>query len=150
MDIGQELKSSFNSEIQKAHVNILFSAAWLRSRLLRLTKSFGLTPEQYNVLRILRGSHPNSLCVKNITGRMIDRNSNTTRIIDKLERKNLAKRVPSKMDRRELEIYITEEGLALLTAIDNQFTVHDPNGSGLSDKEAVLLSNLLDKMRMGA
>jgi DNA-binding MarR family transcriptional regulator len=150
MDIGQELKSSFSSEIQKAHVNILFSAAWLRSRLLRLTKSFGLTPEQYNVLRILRGSYPNSLCVKNITGRMIDRNSNTTRIIDKLERKNLAKRVPSKMDRRELEIYITEEGLTLLTAIDNQFTVHDPNGSGLSDKEAALLSNLLDKMRMGA
>ena len=149
MDIGQELKSSFNSEIQKAHVNILFSSAWLRARVLQVLKPFGLTAEQYNVLRILRGSAPAALCVKDITNRMIDRNSNTTRIIDKLEKKELAKRVPAKHDRRELNIFITPKGLSLLGDIDEYFKIHDPSESHLTDEEAAQLSLLLDKMRNG-
>jgi DNA-binding MarR family transcriptional regulator len=150
MDIGQELKSSFNSEVHKAHVNILFSSAWLRARVLQVLKPFGLTPEQYNVLRILRGSAPASLCVKDITNRMIDRNSNTTRIIDKLEKKELARRVTARHDRRELNIFITPGGVAILGQIDEYFKIHDLSESYLTENEAAQLSHLLDKMRNGA
>lgn len=150
MDIGEELKSTFNSELQRAHLNIMFSASWLRGRVTHALKPYGLTPEQYNVLRILRGSHPTAMCVKNITSRMIDRNSNTTRIIDKLEVKGLARREMSKIDRRELDVHITDEGLSLLSDIDSVFDIHDQKGNNLSEKEAAQLSGLLDKMRMGA
>lgn len=147
MEIGQEVKSSFSSAVQKAHINVMFSANWLKNRVSETLKKYRVTPEQYNVLRILRGSHPVSMCVKDISGRMIERNSNTTRIIDKLEQKKFALRVPSKEDRREMNVFITSQGLELLEEIDGDFIIHQPDHCPLTEQDATILSNLLDKMR---
>jgi len=147
MEIGQEVKSAFSSAVQKAHINVMFSANWLKNRVAETLKKYRVTPEQYNVLRILRGSHPVSMCVRDISGRMIERNSNTTRIIDKLEQKMFALRVPSKEDRREMNVFITSQGLELLEQIDDDFIIHQPDQCPLTEQEASMLSNLLDKMR---
>jgi DNA-binding MarR family transcriptional regulator len=148
MKIEDELQMShFKSELQKAHLNVLFTASWLRSRLLPRFKAFGVSNEQFNVLRILRGQAPKSLCVRDIRDRMIDRNSNTTRIIDKLLEKEYVSKKTSQRDKREIEVYISEKGLALLKAIDEDFERDDPHLAGLSVSEAQLLNALLDKMR---
>ncbi|WP_027003554.1 MarR family winged helix-turn-helix transcriptional regulator [Hugenholtzia roseola] len=148
MKIEDELQMShFKSEMQKAHLNILFTASWLRSRMLPRFKAFGISNEQFNVLRILRGQNPKSLCVRDIKERMIDRNSNTTRIIDKLLEKEYVSKQTSERDKREIEVYISEKGLALLKEIDDDFEKDNPHLAGLSASEAQLLNALLDKLR---
>ena len=89
MKLSEEIKSNkFVSEQQKATINVLFSASWLQNKMNSLFKSYDISSEQYNVLRILRGSHPMKRCLKEITERMLDKNSNTSRIIKKLAEKN--------------------------------------------------------------
>jgi DNA-binding MarR family transcriptional regulator len=149
MSIEQELQTqNFESPQHKTALNILFTATWLRNRTHCVFKKFGLSSEQFNVLRILRGQYPKSLCLKDITSRMLDRNSNTTRIVEKLVTKKWVQRSQSDTDKRELQILITQEGLDRLAQIDQVFEkerVHlSPN---LSDEECNLLNALLDKMR---
>ena len=118
MKLEDEIKTSkFQNEVHKAHLNILVSAAWLRARIITSLKPFGLTSEQYNVLRILRGQSPQGIRVKDITRRMLERNSNTTRIIDRLESKGLARRLASERDRRERAVVLTDEGTEMLSAM---------------------------------
>lgn len=106
--------TKFKSEMQKAGLNILYTAWWLKTIMSRELKEYGLTHEQYNVLRILRGSHPNQLCVRDIACRMIEKNSNVPRIIDRLEIKKLVRRSTSQEDKRETMITITQAGITLL------------------------------------
>ena len=87
--------------MQKAGLNILYTAWWLKTVTSKELKEFGLTHEQYNVLRILKGRHPEQLCVKNIACRMIEKNSNVPRIIDRLELKKLVKRATSAEDKEK-------------------------------------------------
>ena len=138
---------SFSSETQKAYINVLYTATILKGKINARLKNFDLTHEQFNVLRIIKGQFPNPVCVKDITDRMIDPNSNTTRILDRLEQKQLVKRNPSERDRRELWITITENGLNVLATIEADFLSDNPHGSSLSHAEASLLNNLLDKLR---
>ncbi len=100
--------------MQKAGLNILYTAWWLKTIMSRELKEYGLTHEQYNVLRILRGSHPNQMCVRDIACRMIEKNSNVPRIIDRLEIKKLVRRSTSQEDKRETMITITQAGITLL------------------------------------
>lgn len=149
MKLEDEIKTNkFQGEVHKAHLNILVSAAWLRTRIIASLKPFGLTSEQYNVLRILRGQTPQGIRVKDITRRMMERNSNTTRIIDRLEGKGLVQRLASERDRRERAIILTEEGFRMLSAIDQHWEKHSPHQSVLCEKEARILNELLDKMRV--
>jgi DNA-binding MarR family transcriptional regulator len=149
MKLEDEIKTTkFQGEIHKAHLNILVSAAWLRTRIIASLKPFGLTSEQYNVLRILRGQTPQGIRVKDITRRMLERNSNTTRIIDRLEAKELVQRLASDRDRRERAIILTEEGFKMLSAIDEYWEKHSPHQSVLCEEEARILNELLDKMRV--
>lgn len=106
--------TKFKSEMQKAGLNILYTAWWLKTIMSRELKEYGLTHEQYNVLRILRGSHPNQMCVRDIACRMIEKNSNVPRIIDRLEIKKLVRRSTSQEDKRETMITITQAGITLL------------------------------------
>ena len=106
--------TKFRSEMQKAGLNILYTAWWLKTIMSRELKEYGLTHEQYNVLRILRGSHPNQMCVRDIACRMIEKNSNVPRIIDRLEIKKLVRRSTSQEDKRETMITITQAGITLL------------------------------------
>jgi len=149
MKLEDEIKTTkFQGEIHKVHLNILVSAAWLRTRIIVSLKPFGLTSEQYNVLRILRGQSNSGIRVKDITHRMLERNSNTTRIIDRLGAKGLVQRLESNRDRRERTIVLTDEGFAMLGEIDKYWEKHSPHQSVLVDAEAKLLNELLDKMRV--
>jgi DNA-binding MarR family transcriptional regulator len=148
MKIEEELQTQhFQNEYHKASLNVMFTAGWLKYKVHLILKNYGLSPEQYNVLRILRGQSPHALCLKDITCRMIDRSSNTTRIVDKLEAKNFVACSQSEEDKRELNIKITSSGLLVLSEIDEDFNKYQPHASNLTLEEANLLNQLLDKMR---
>lgn len=100
--------------MHKAGLNILYTAWWLKTLTSKELKAYGLTHEQYNVLRILKGRYPEQICVKEIACRMIERSSNVPRIIDRLVAKKLVKRSSSDADRRETVIVLTEAGLNIL------------------------------------
>jgi DNA-binding MarR family transcriptional regulator len=149
MRLEDEIKTTkFLSEVHKAHLNILFTASWLKLRIKQRLKPFGLTMEQYNVMRIVRGQHPNSICVKEITKRMLEKNSNTTRIIDRLEQKGYMKRLASDRDRRERSIELTPAGMDLLSAIDREWEYNTPHTSALQHDEAKQLNELMEKLRL--
>jgi DNA-binding MarR family transcriptional regulator len=145
--IENELKTDFYSSVQKAHLNILFTASVLKNYFSKRLRPFDLSLEQYNVLRIVRGAAANKTCVKQISMRMIERNSNTTRIIDKLVSKNLVFRQKSTQDKREQTINLTPEGISLLNAIDKDFELHPLHVSCLAHDEAEQLSRLTDSLR---
>lgn len=132
---------------QKATLNIIFTAGWLRSNQARLFKSYGISGEQFNVLRILRGQRGKAIGVNGIQERMLDKNSNASRLIDKLKEKNLVDRIGCKNDRRSVEIFITEAGTDLLKHLDATVIEYETGSIHLSEEEAIQLNNLLDKLR---
>lgn len=141
-------QTKFISEYQKAHLNILFSASWLSQQTTTLLKPYGLTWQQFNILRILRGRHPQPATVKSLTERMIDKMSNASRLVDKLLAKGLVERITSQEDRRRVDISITEAGLELLadasTALEEGMQL---KGGNISCEEAEELNRILDKIR---
>lgn len=141
-------QKKFVSVYQKAHLNILYSAACLNQATTRLLKPFGLTWQQFNILRILRGQQPKHATVKLLTERMIDKMSNASRLVDKLEKKGFVKREQSEVDRRQVDISITQEGLVLLEkasqVVETGLRFTD---NTLTEKEANTLNQLLDKIR---
>ncbi len=144
----QEIKqSNFANEQLKANLNVLFTANFLYNKVTSALKPFNLTHEQFNVLRILRGSHPNSMCQKDILSRMIAPNSNLTLIIKKLVDKNWIIVEKAEWDRREYVINITEGGLELLEQINKDLKSREELFSKLSTSEAFHLNALLDKLR---
>lgn len=146
--IESEVKQDkFQSEFQKAAVNILFTGSWLYNLNATFLKEFDVTPEQFNVLRILRGSHPKPIMLADVTCRMIDRNSNATRLVEKLRLKGLVKREICKNNRRQVDISITEKGMNLLTKIDRKSEAWQSTLKNLTKAEAQQLNRLLDKLR---
>ena len=115
--IAEELKSKFESEQQKAMLNVLFTANWFKSQQVGLFKPFGISPEQYNILRILRGAK-GRMNMHSVKQRMLDRAPNATRLTDKLIAKQLVSRERCEEDRRVVHVQITEAGLDLLERID--------------------------------
>ncbi|WP_424964181.1 MarR family winged helix-turn-helix transcriptional regulator [Ekhidna sp.] len=148
MGIAEDIKQeTFKSEYAKAIINIIFSSAWLQQQHLQLFKSNGLTTPQYNILRILRGQHPKPATVNLLIERMLDKSSNASRIVDKLEQKGLVKRSQCKNDRRAVDVYITDVGLRLLKEMDVRMDEWENTNNKLSEKEADTLNTLLDKLR---
>lgn len=143
-DISQ---GKFESDHHKAAINILFTSSWLYNLNAKRLKPHDITPEQFNVLRILRGSHPKALRIADISTRMIDRNSNATRLVDKLCKKGLTSRTICKTNRRQVDIHITKKGLAVLSAIDKDTRAWDKMLRAISPEEAKSLSVILDKLR---
>ena len=150
MRLEDEIKQPlFHSEAQKAYLNVLFTAGWLANRNAPLFKPYGLTMPQFNVLRILRGRHPQPATVALLIERMLDKNSNASRIVDKLEDKKLVTRTVCPANRRAVDIRITEAGLRLLRQIDDD-GLTDPGRHGfdqLTEAEMRQLNTLLDKIR---
>jgi DNA-binding MarR family transcriptional regulator len=146
--LEEEIKQSkFPNEHIKANLNILFTANWLYNKISNNLKPFNLTHEQFNVLRILKGSHPTHMCQKDVLSRMIAPNSNVTLIVKKLVEKQLIVVQQSAIDKREYEINITDSGLQLLDEIEKDL-ISKPNASAkLSVSEAFHLNSLLDKLR---
>lgn len=137
----------FPDDIVKAHLNIMYTSSWLRNQLLGRLRAYQLSHEQFNVLRILRGQYPGFVNQKGILCRMIDRNSNITRIISKLKERGLVTVKRSEIDKRAYEIQIHKNGLDILRKIDEDRVLLEPSLSSLTAQEAVLLNALLDKMR---
>jgi DNA-binding MarR family transcriptional regulator len=149
MRIEDALKTNkFRDEGHKAGLNLLYTAYWFNVNLNKLLKPFKITQEQFNVLRILRGSLPINLCVKDIGGRMIERSSNVPRIVDKLVRKGFVlRKKTSEIDKRETSIFITENGLEFLKGIDLVFADGEKKLMNLSEDEAKIFNELLEKVR---
>ncbi len=137
----------FGNQYEKAVVNILFTASWLDAMNIQQLKPSGISPQQYNVLRILRGSYPNALRLSDITERMIDKNSNATRLVEKLRQKGFVKREICKHNRRQVDIWITQKGLDLLAELDKQREHFVDHLQCLNPTEIDQLNQLLDKLR---
>jgi DNA-binding MarR family transcriptional regulator len=145
MKIEDEIKQQkFINPHQKAVINLLFTSNWLAYQQQPYFKSFGITGQQFNVLRILKGQHPNSISAKEIKSRMLDKNSDISRLLDRLSAKKLIVKKSCPKDKRASDVNITEAGLELLDKMQQQEVDRFLN---LSDTEAEQLSNLLDKSR---
>ena len=147
MKIEEEIKQTtpFKSEQHKLTINLMFTGKWVTDKIFQELKPFGLTPQQFNVLRILRGQKDQAISVNTIAERMIDRMSNVSRLVDKLKAKNLVSRIQSKFDKRQVDILISKQGLDLLEKIEKSAKI---NGFiALSEKEAKQLNDLLNKVR---
>lgn len=148
MKIEDEIKQkAFKSEFQKAMINILFTSGWLEHKQTQFFKQWGISPQQYNVLRILRGQNNNPITVASIQDRMMDKMSNASRLVEKLKQKNLIERKECKADRRQVDIVITQKGLDLLSLIDSNMNDQEKMMKNISKEEAVELNRLLDKLR---
>jgi len=110
-------------------------------------KSLGLTHEQYNVLRILKGKHPEAMCVKDIGNRMIEPSSNVPRIVDRLVAKKYVVRSTSAIDKRETVITLTNVGLDALQAATNKVDDLFTSSLHLPEEDAIKLNTLLENMR---
>jgi DNA-binding MarR family transcriptional regulator len=147
--LEQAIKSTkFKSEVQKAGLNILYTAWWLKTMMSKELKEYGLTHEQYNVLRILKGSFPNQMCVRDIACRMIEKNSNVPRIIDRLEMKKLVKRSSSAEDKRETVITITQAGINILNITTKKIDELYATTISIDDASAKTLNDLLEQIRI--
>ena len=143
-DLSKDIQSRFENQRVKALINILYTANWITAQQNEFFKAFGLSPQQYNILRILRGAGE-PLNVQTIKERMIDRSPNTTRLMDKLCAKRLIERLPCDEDRRVVKINITQTGLDLINSVPKDF--NRKVFKNLTEEEAKQLSDLLDKLR---
>ncbi|WP_033958073.1 MarR family winged helix-turn-helix transcriptional regulator [Psychroserpens jangbogonensis] len=143
-DISKDINSTFPNSKIKALLNIIYTANWISSHQNAFFKPFGISPQQFNILRILRGAGE-AIKVQTIKERMLERAPNATRLMDKLCNKQLIERLPCPDDRRVVHIQITSKGLDLLSEISKEFK--EDILENLSEKEANELSDLLDKIR---
>lgn len=150
--LEKELKQTrpFRSPYQEATVGLLHTADVLRRRFEELFQAHGLTMQQYNVLRILRGARPESLPTMEIAERMIERTPGITRLVDRLEEKGLARRERSPEDRRCVLCTVTDAGLELLEELDDPVRGVDEQALSMLDRdEADSLIGMLDRVREG-
>ena len=143
-DINQQ---NFISSKQKAMINLLYSYGWVMERIKAFLAKEDITHQQYNILRILRGAAPEPLSTLQIRERMLDKMSDTSRIVDRLVAKDLVKKVICPKDKRLVDVTISEKGLKLLKKLDSASEHVHHIMDNLSDKEATQLSDLLDKVR---
>jgi DNA-binding MarR family transcriptional regulator len=145
--IDEELKSRFESEQQKAMLNVMFTANWFRTVQTAVFKPFGISPQQYNILRILRGAK-GRMKMQDVKGRMIDRAPNATRLTDKLIAKDLVVRERCEDDRRVIYVSISAKGLDLLERIAQSGREADRSRlTRLSESDAASLNRILDRWR---
>ncbi|MFM7765893.1 MAG: MarR family winged helix-turn-helix transcriptional regulator [Sphingomonadales bacterium] len=148
MKLEDEIKQSkFNSLHQKVLVNIIFTANWVNAKLSDIIKSHNITLQQYNVLRILRGKYPKSANPGEIKAVMLDKNPDLTRLCDRMCTQGLISRNIDEVNRRKMNICITDKGLKVLEQIDPEIQKLENSMVHLQDSESGQLSDLLDKMR---
>ncbi|UFH55800.1 MarR family winged helix-turn-helix transcriptional regulator [Spirosoma sp. KNUC1025] len=150
MSIETDIKQTtpFRTPYHRVMVNLIYTSNWISDSQMRVLKPFKLTLQQYNVLRILRGQYPSPIKVADITERMLDKMSNASRLVDKLVAKKLVQRTECPSDRRAVDVIITDKGLELLNKLDaSQTEWSDLQKQKLTEEEAILLSQLLDRLR---
>ncbi|GHB40650.1 MarR family winged helix-turn-helix transcriptional regulator [Mongoliitalea lutea] len=148
MKLEEAIKQKeFKDPYNKAVVNLLFTHGHIVAKQSALFKPFGLSPEQYNVLRILRGQNGNPITVSSIQDRMLNKMSNASRLVEKLKQKGLVIREECPTDRRQVDISITDKGLEVLGALENAIYSLNRELVQLDEQEINVLNELLDKLR---
>jgi len=147
MKIEEEIKQKkFINAHQKAVINLVYTVNWMQGKHQEVFKAFNITAQQFNILRILKGQHPNSTSATEIKARMLDKNSDVSRLLDRLVAKNVIVKKACPTDKRAFDVNLTEAGLELLRTLDKKQSELD-NILNLSEEEAYQLSDLLDKSR---
>ena len=149
MKIEDEIKQkTFLNEYQKANINLFYTQAWMQLKIIHALKPYNISPQQFNILRILRGSHPKPASIRELKDRMLDKSSNASRLVDKLLIKGLVEKSTCKNDNRKMEVNITVQGLVLLEKASNQVEGCISEVFGiLTLEEATTFNEILDKIR---
>lgn len=148
MGIEKEIQQeTFANSYQKAMINVLFTYGWVIEKIKNFLSKEDITHQQYNILRILRGSFPKPLSTLQIRERMLDKMSDTSRIVDRLVIKNLVKKTTCPQDKRLVDVVITEKGQKLLKKLDAESDLIAEIMGNLSQNDAEMLSSLLDRLR---
>lgn len=140
-------QKEFKDQFNKAVVNLIYTHSYLVSSQSELFKSYNLSPEQFNVLRILRGQNGAAISVSSIQDRMLNKMSNASRLVEKLKIKELVRRSECPADRRQVDVLITDTGLELLRKLEEEVIAANIRFINLSESEAIQLNELLDKLR---
>lgn len=149
MRLEDEIKQKkFNSELNKLLINLIFTGNWVKDLNSQMLKPYGLTTQQFNILRILRGQHPNPASINLLIERMLDKMSNASRLVEKLRLKGFVERRECKKDRRQADVVITDSGLEVLKKIDQDLVAFEKKfASVVSEEEAKDANRILDKLR---
>ena len=147
MNLEQEIKQkAFRSEQSKLIVNLIYTYNQLKSRIATVLKNEGVTMQQYNVLRIVNGSGEEGITTSEIRERMLDKMSDASRMVDRLESMELLLKQRDRDDRRVLHVFLTEKGQALVQRLMQQDTI-DQLARGVKEESAQQLNKLLDSFR---
>ena len=145
--IDAEVKTKFSNERHRFITNVVYTSGWVTNLSTEALKPFGISNQQFNILRILRGAS-DWVAMTDVKGLMIEKSPNATRLADKMLHKNLIERKRSTTDRRVVYIRITKVGLDLLVAIDNTDNkIMAALKNNITEKEAKQVSSILDKLR---
>ena len=148
MELEKEIiTDKFKNQYHKAIVNVLYTNNWITQQLKKRLAKHHVTLQQFNILRILRGQYPQPATINLLKERMLDKMSDASRIVDRMIQKDLVTRCTNKVDRRAVDIIITEKGLKILETLDNEMTGTDIIGDNLTIEDATRLNFLLDKFR---
>ena len=148
MGIEQDIQQpNFRNEFQKMGINLLFTANWLNEQIGKMLSEEGVTQQQYNILRILRGS-ATPLSTLKIRERMLDKMSDTSRIVDRLIAKELVVKNTCEKDKRLVDITLSPKGLSLVDQLDQYNERIDALLKGINESEAKTMNQILDKIRI--
>lgn len=140
-------QKEFKSDAHKGMVNLLYTSSYVLNLINEVTQEYDITRQQYNVLRILRGQHPGSASINLIKDRMIDKMSDSSRLVDRLYRKKFISKSSCENDKRAVDVTITEKGLELLERMEPSVAAIERIFASLSAAEIKLLNDILDKIR---
>ncbi len=148
MRLEDEIKQKeFKNEYAKSVVNLIYTFNWVDGHTRDFLKRFAITPQQFNILRILRGQQPNPATINLLKERMLDKMCDASRMVERLKSKNLVERQVCEKDRRAVDIIITKKGLDLLTKIDKDMPDYEKIMQNLNATEIKQFNQLLDKLR---
>ena len=148
MRLEDETKTrEFKSEQHKLTVNIIYTYNWLTTRNNKFFDEYGLTVQQYNILRIMRGQYPGSCTIQLLKERMLDKQPDVSRLLDRLYQKQLIERKVSDSDRRRLDIRISLKGMELLQQMDPAVKANEGTLDSLTEEEFKQANMLLDRLR---
>ena len=150
MSIEKDIQqAAFRNEYQKMGINLIFTANWLNEKVGKILSTENITQQQYNILRILRGSET-PLSTLKIRERMLDKMSDTSRIVDRLIAKELVEKSACQADKRLVDITLSKKGFQLLEKLDQFDAQIDAILKGINEKEANTINQILDKLREGS
>lgn len=150
MKLEEEIQQrKFRNEFHKLQINLLFTTSWMNQLTAQVLKPYNISWQQFNILRILKGMHPEPATVKVLTSKMIDKMSNASRLVEKLRQKNYIERKECKSDRRRVDIEITPLGLEVVEKTTQELNkLMDKQMANISEADAQMVNDVLDRMRM--